>query len=142
MYGSRWQAVVCPTSARLIAYNGSPIHCVGSLTIACKYKDSTWRDQLFYVVDVSGPIVIGLPLCSELHVVTIHETHTQSAIPASKPPVKSVKDLQEMYLSSLTVLVISKEMQSFMSKKRQFLQSILHASVVSTSKTNSKVSWI
>ncbi|XP_071494907.1 uncharacterized protein [Diadema antillarum] len=66
--------------------------------ITCKYKDSEWRDQLFYVVDVSGPVIIGLPMCSELHVVTIHEMHPQSRSPTNRPsPLKSVKDLQVLY---------------------------------------------
>ena len=98
MYGSRWQAVTRPTTARLTAYNGSPIHCVGTLSITCKYKDSEWRDQVFYVVDVSGPVIIGLPMCSELQVVTIHEMHHQSRSPTSgPPPLNSVKDLQALY---------------------------------------------
>ena len=56
--------------ARLTAYNGTSIACHGIVNIQCSYRNSAWDDTQFYIVDVTGPAVIGLQSCEKLKLVT------------------------------------------------------------------------
>jgi len=58
--------------AKLVAYNGTPIKCYGSINIPCQYKESDWYNTTFYIVDVKGPAVLGLPSLEQLKLVTLH----------------------------------------------------------------------
>ena len=79
--------------ARLTAYNGTPIPCHGIVNIPCSYSNSAWNDTQFYIVDVTGPAVIGLQSCETLKLVTLHcaiKTHSsaeEDASPASQPTI-------------------------------------------------------
>ena len=84
----------------LTAYNRSSIPCYGSIQVLCKYKDSEWAKTKFFIVDVPGPAVIGLPSCTQLKVVTLHcavemKTHKQPDAPL--PMINSVADLVHLY---------------------------------------------
>ena len=46
---------------RISAYSGHQITCLGTIDIPCQYKDSKWVKAKFYVVDVPGPAIVGLP---------------------------------------------------------------------------------
>ena len=72
MYGSKADTnnLLRPADVKLTAYNGEEIHCLGRIDIKCQYKASGWRK--FYVVDVPGPAVVGLPTCENLKLVTIN----------------------------------------------------------------------
>jgi len=100
MYGDSWKTMVQPTSARLRAYNGSPIKCHGELDILCKTECHGWSRARFYVVDVDGPAVLGLPTCEHFNIITINELTGESET-SSKPsppkPIKSVRDLKKMF---------------------------------------------
>jgi len=103
MYQANWKKVIQPTNAKLTAYNGSTISCLGQVDIVCRYRGSEWSTHRFYVVDVPGPAVIGLPTCDKLNVVTIHAVnelpplpHNESP-PTSTPQINSVQDLIKMY---------------------------------------------
>ena len=95
--------------ARLTAYNGTSIPCHGIVNIPCSYSNSAWNDTQFYIVDVTGPAVIGLQSCETLKLVTLHceiKTHSsaeEDASPASQPTItntaaiNSIDDLTRMY---------------------------------------------
>ena len=91
MYPTTWKRMITPTSAKLSAYNGTQIPCLGSITMDCRFKQSSWSKQVFYITDVAGPAILGLPACRDLTVVTINEVHHTSH------PIRSVRDLQEVY---------------------------------------------
>ena len=88
MYGDKWQSMTKPTSVQLSAYNGTSITCLGTIDITCKYKRSKWTAQTFYVVDVKGLAVLGLPGCNAMAVITIHEMHNS---------LTTVEDLKREY---------------------------------------------
>ena len=49
--------------------------------------------HVFFVVDVRGPAVLGLPSCKNLHIDTLH-----CSMSSNQPPVYSnVKDLLDVY---------------------------------------------
>ena len=57
---------------RLSAYSGHQIPCLGTIDIPCQYKESEWVNAKFYVVDVPGPAVVGLPTSELLKLVTVN----------------------------------------------------------------------
>ena len=95
--------VIQPASTKLTAYNGTEIKTYGSITLKCKYNNSEFCDSKFYIVDVHGAAVIGLPLCETLGIVTVHcalehvkaeDTSTsQNKIQDSAPTVECIEDL-------------------------------------------------
>ena len=97
LYGNHWKDVLSPTRAQLAAYNNTPIPCLGSITISCQYKDSPWEKQTWYVVNVDGPVIVGLPTCRKLDVVTINEIHRSISEKGARPPIQSVRDLQQAF---------------------------------------------
>ena len=56
----------------LTAYSGEEIKCLGRITLGCKSGSSSWVNAVFYIVDVPGPVIIGLPTCEALNLVTIN----------------------------------------------------------------------
>ena len=52
MYGAGWMNQTKTADVNLTAYNGSEIKCLGSLTLMCRYEESQWSKEMFYVVDV------------------------------------------------------------------------------------------
>ncbi|KAL6486114.1 hypothetical protein MHYP_G00055060 [Metynnis hypsauchen] len=52
--------------------SGHGIPCFGTINIPCQYKESKWTSVKFYVVDVPGPAVVGLPTSELLNLVTVH----------------------------------------------------------------------
>ena len=56
---------------KLTAYSGEALNCLGSMKIECKSDDSAWMNATFYVVDVPGPVILGLPDCRRLCLVHI-----------------------------------------------------------------------
>ena len=59
-------------NTKLTAYNGTAVHCYGSIRIPCKDKRGQWFDLEFYIVDTPEPAVIGLPGSRTLGLVTLH----------------------------------------------------------------------
>lgn len=57
---------------KLSAYSGHQIPCLGTIDIPCQYKESKWINAKFYVVDVPGPAVVGLPTSELLNLVTVN----------------------------------------------------------------------
>ena len=91
---------------RLTAYNGQEITCLGSLDMVCQNKCSSWELTKFYVVDVPGPAVVGLPTCEKLKLVTInvdHVSHKQGGPPATHKPAKSILKNDNMKACTKTI---------------------------------------
>ena len=93
---------------KLTAYNGQEIECLGSLEIKCQNKDRKWEKAKFYVVNVPGPAVIGLPTSELLNLITINVDSVETKETPQKPilkkpkkeelkPVNSVEDLRKRY---------------------------------------------
>ncbi|CAE1292604.1 unnamed protein product [Acanthosepion pharaonis] len=80
------------TQCLLTAYNNTKINCYGTTNIRCKYKNSPWMDTQFYVVDVPGAAILGLPTSVSLKVVTMN-----CAISVQQQPINSVADLMRLY---------------------------------------------
>ena len=69
-----------PVNTKLTAYNGEQIKCIGKFTIYV-HHNSKIQSVLFYVVDLTGPAVIGLPTCERLNIVTINVDHISPSVP-------------------------------------------------------------
>ena len=79
----------------LTAYSGEEIKCVGSITLGCKSGSSSWLNAVFYIVYVPGPIILGLPTCESLNIVTINcQLESMVTTPVK---VTSVQDVMDMY---------------------------------------------
>lgn len=57
---------------KLTSYSGDEIICLGIINIPCQHKESNWVNTKFYVVDVPGPAVVGLPTSESLGLITIN----------------------------------------------------------------------
>ena len=66
--------------------------CSGKFTINV-YHEKKKHPVLFYVVDVTGPAVIGLPTFEQLNIVTINVDQ----ISPSVPTISSIDDLTHQY---------------------------------------------
>ena len=81
---------------KLTAYNGEEIRCMGTLDMKCQHKSSGWKTTRFYVVDVPGPAVVGLPTSEILNLVTINvdgvatKPNEQIAMHATKTHLKPI----------------------------------------------------
>ncbi|ELU13661.1 hypothetical protein CAPTEDRAFT_190238 [Capitella teleta] len=58
-------------NVRLKAYNGTLIPCFGQVRLQCLDHNSRWSSQTFFVVDVEGPAVAGLPMAEKLGLVIL-----------------------------------------------------------------------
>ncbi len=71
----------------------------------CQYKESRWIDAKFYMVDVPGPAVVGLPTCELLSLVTVNvmaekENNVKEGRQtkeSTRQHIKSIKELKEKY---------------------------------------------
>ena len=60
-------------SAHLFLYSGHQIPCVGSLTLGVRRKRyQQYGEQKFFVINVSGPAIVGLPTCELLGLVELN----------------------------------------------------------------------
>ena len=77
-----------PTRTKLNAYNGTPKH--GDRSVKCSYggKETNAR---FYVADVNGPAICGLPTSWELQLVGLHCGISTIQIP--NPTIRDKSDL-------------------------------------------------
>jgi len=71
MYGNdnKWLKPV--RGIRLTVYNGETTPCLGYIEMSARYLEA-WQPVKFYVVDVPGPAVVGLPTSEQLNLVTIN----------------------------------------------------------------------
>lgn len=103
MYPTSWKKVIQHTKVKLTAYNDTSIPCLGKINLECSYNKSPWSTQSFFVVDVPGPAVAGLPTCERLQLVTINAvpnpttSEHQNSTTYSAITVNSVEQLKEIY---------------------------------------------
>ena len=65
-------------STNLLSYSGHQIPCLGSITLGVSRKSKTdHRQQKFFVTDVQGLAIIGLPACQMLGLVKLNIDATQ-----------------------------------------------------------------
>ena len=95
MYSEQWMSHISDARVRLTAYNGTDIPCLGTISIACRYKGSQWSSERFYVVDVPGPAIMGLKTCEALRVVTIHTCEVEDN--KGRRTFNSIEQLKEAY---------------------------------------------
>ena len=77
---------------KLHAYNNTNIECMGTTRIKLRFGDGRWVETLFYVVNVPGPAVLGLPSCEELKVVTLH-----CSLDITSKPINNIGDLMSLF---------------------------------------------
>ncbi|KAK7090187.1 hypothetical protein V1264_010020 [Littorina saxatilis] len=82
---------------RLIAYNGSVINQFGSVTLPCKYGESKWHTEEFYITDADGPAILGLPGSTRLQLVTLHCPILTTPVKADPTPIQDAKELKRLY---------------------------------------------
>ena len=76
---------------KLRAYNGTDIPCYGQVKLLCNQTDNRTL-QTFFVVDVEGPAIAGLPTLEQLGLVTLN------CCPIKKmEQIKHVEDLKQRY---------------------------------------------
>ena len=85
--------VIAAKNTTLVAYNNTKIECFGSINIPSKYGEVGWAEHKFYIVDVPGPAVCGLPMAEALGLVTVHCSIEETPLKG----VQSVKDLQRRF---------------------------------------------
>ena len=84
MYGeAKFTILHAEPKTKLTSYSGDGIPCLGSLYLDIKPKgNAEYTDNMFYVVDVSGPAILGLPTLEKTRLVQVYlsaiETPPQS----------------------------------------------------------------
>ena len=101
MYGDKYKDVIQRAhNVRLTAYNGQDIPCLGSISISIKKQKSNIPAK-FYVVDVPGPAIVGLPTCKRLEPITTNcnAVKKEPAVRVNAPTadLKSVRGLKNAY---------------------------------------------
>ncbi|XP_029212518.2 uncharacterized protein LOC114976273 [Acropora millepora] len=85
-----------PSQTKLTAYNGTQIFQHGVCSIKCSFGDKE-TDAVFYVADVEGPAICGLPTCCQLQLVELHCAISTGSSKTSSPVIKDKGDLQILY---------------------------------------------
>ena len=75
----------------LTAYNGQLIRQYGITRLKCVHETTTHEAE-FFVADTPGPVILGLPSCRKLNLVTLN-----CAVSEHSPPLNSKEDLQRLY---------------------------------------------
>lgn len=101
MFPKRLNSDGYPTAGKsdikLFAYNNTEITHYGTVSIPCRFENSTWTETTFYIVDVSGPAIAGLPTCEELNIVTMHCAIQHVRVPAPPVNITGNEDLKNRY---------------------------------------------
>ncbi|CAM1323766.1 Uncharacterised protein r2_g3242 [Pycnogonum litorale] len=84
---------------KLYAYNGTEIKHYGTVDIPCKFNDSEWTDTKFYVVEVNGSAILGLPSCEQLGLVTMHCAVT------AEPKTTYLNSVDDLIKTELRILL-------------------------------------
>ena len=75
----------------LTAYNGQLFRQYGTTRLKCVHETTTHEAE-FFVADTPGPVILGLPSCRKLNLVTLN-----CAVSEHPPPLNSKEDLQRLY---------------------------------------------
>ena len=65
------KAVLGGEDTILRVYGGGPINQLGTANLQCIYRGRKFTCP-FYITDANGPVILGLPTCEALEIVTIH----------------------------------------------------------------------
>jgi hypothetical protein len=90
---------------KLTSYSGNVIPCLGSITLGIRSKKhhEAYEPEKFYVVDVQGPAVCGLPTLRRRNIISLNvNTLTTHPTPSDKPssiqtPITSISQLKSAY---------------------------------------------
>ena len=81
---------------KLTSYSGNEIKCLGSILLNIKKSNQhQFAKEKFYIVDVSGPAILGLPTSRKLDIVNINI----ESLKYEETPITSVNQLKEMFPS-------------------------------------------
>lgn len=87
-----------PSNTTLTAYNGTHIKCHGITELTCRYKNKNWQKAQFFVVDVPGPAVFGLPSSENFKIVSLNcSVQSKSAVISGSTSITNINDLKDMY---------------------------------------------
>ena len=69
-------------AAKLTPYSGHSIPCRGSIVLQLSKPSGQSQSHRFYVVDVPGPAILGLPSCNKLNIYhwTLNQPHLECLI--------------------------------------------------------------
>ena len=85
-----------PSCTKLTAYNGTQIPQYGVCSIKCSYGDKE-TEAMFYLADVAGPAICGLPTCCQLNLVELHCAVSTCSSKVPLPAIKNKDVLQALY---------------------------------------------
>jgi len=72
-----------PSTTRIMAYGGTEIPLYGTCELTVSHLDKK-EMATFYVVQTDGPVIVGLPTCRKLGLITLnYSISTGSNIPIS-----------------------------------------------------------
>jgi len=91
-----------PSSTSLTAYNGTPIPQYGTLTMPCKFEENRWKTCVFYVAETNGPVIFGLPICTDLGLVTMNCVITSNANEVPTQAMNTLDDLKSAFPDRFT----------------------------------------
>ena len=71
-----------PSKVRIVAYGGSTVRHYGTCEVKINHRGRT-EYTTAHVTDTTGPVIIGLPTCRRLGLVTLHYSLSESPVDAS-----------------------------------------------------------
>lgn len=98
-----------------MAYNETPIKCYGSIIIPYRYN-SGWHNSTFYIVNMHGPAVLGLPSSEQLKLLNMHcSINQQNMKPAkAKTPINKVDDFIKVFPDCFNKIVFLSRIMKLM----------------------------
>ena len=95
MYGDQKPSnLLSPSTTRLTSYSGDTISSLGILEAQCQGESGNWFKTGFHVVDVPGPVLLGLPSCEQLGLVSINCERLEVD---SIDKINSIEELKTQY---------------------------------------------
>ena len=78
MFGNRPTHFIltAETDTKLTSYSGHHIKCYGSINLKLSKGNEEYQQHKFYVVEVPGPAILGLPSCKDLKVIVLDPDST------------------------------------------------------------------
>ena len=80
----------------MTSYTGTRIKHYGTINIPCRHEANEWTPTTFYVAESDGPVIIGLPSCRILKLITVHCEITEKL---ERPYIKGNQHLKALYPS-------------------------------------------
>ena len=101
MFGNRPTHFIltAETDTKLTSYSDYHIKCYGSINLKLSKGNEEYQPHKFYVVEVPGPAILGLPSCKDLKVIALDPDSTtyKHDIPSSV----QYDELRATYLSNV-----------------------------------------